>query len=326
MKTKQFISLSLVISAILMSSTMKAQETEESAAEGSQITFAYPLGTNGHDAINVANNFSFNILYGVNGGLDGLEIGGLVNYNHGEVNGVQLAGISNVNREYTKGLMLAACFNLTLDDARGVQLSDLNLATGDFTGVQAGVFNYAGRLRGVQIGVINIVGEDNGALPIGLINVVRGGYYALELVSSEVLHTNVNYKMGVEHFYTIFKLGFTWNDNDPVYSVGLGFGSMFTLAEKHKLSLDLSINNIVYNEEWDADDNYLSKLDLTYRYSLGEHVSLLAGPSLNWYASDMSQDDGVRTLNIPSHAYKFTCDGYQNWMWVGFNAGLAYKF
>ena len=101
---------------------------------------------------------------------------------------------------------------------------------------------------------------------------------------------------------------------------------MLTLAERHKISLDLSVNNIVYNEEWDANDNYLTKFDLTYRYSLGEHVSLLAGPSLNWYASDMTQEDGVRTLNIPSHAHKSTCDGYQNWMWVGFNAGLAYKF
>lgn len=326
METKQFITLSLVITAILMCNTIKAQETEKSAVKGSQFTFAYPVGTNGKDAINQANKFSFNLLYGVNGGLDGLEIGGLANYNHGEVYGVQLAGIANINREFTHGLMWSGCFNLTLDDARGVQFSDLNVATGDFTGLQAGVINYAGSLRGVQFGVINIVGEDNGAVPIGLINVVKGGYYALELVASEVLYTNINYKMGVEHFYTIFKVGSSWYENEPVYSVGLGFGTMFTLAEKHKLSLDLSFNNIVYNEEWNADDNYLSKLDLTYSYSLGEHVALLAGPSLNWYASDMGQDDGVRTLNIPSHAHSFTCDGYQNWMWVGFNAGIAYRF
>lgn len=326
MKTNRISTLVLAISAILMSSAVKAQETEVNPPEGSQFTFAYPLGTNGHDAINVSNKFSFNLLYGVNGGLDGLEIGGLVNYNHGEVKGVQLAGISNVNREYTNGFMWAGCFNLTLDDARGFQLADLNVAAADFNGLQAGLINYAGRLHGVQIGLINIVGEDNGALPIGLINVVKGGYYALEFVASEVLYTNINYKMGVEHFYTIFKLGTSWYDNDPVYSVGLGFGTMLSLAEKHKLSMDLSFNNIAYNEDWNSDDNYLTKFDLMYRYKVGDHVSLLAGPSLNWYASDMSQDDGVRTLNIPSHAHKSTCDGYQNWMWFGFNAGLAYTF
>ena len=326
MNAKQLIVLSLVISTIFSTNTMKAQETESNAAEGAQFTFAYPLGTNGKDAISKSNKFSFNLLYGVNGGLNGLEIGGLANYNHGEVQGVQLAGLANVNRERSNGLMWAGCINLSLDNARGVQLADLNLATGGFTGVQAGVINYAGRMRGVQFGVINIVGEDNGAIPIGLINVVRGGYYALELTTSEVLHTNLSYKMGVEHFYTIFKLGSSWHENESVYSIGLGFGTMLSLAEKHKLSMDLSINQIVYNEEWDVDDNYLSKFDLTYRYKLREHVSLLAGPSLNWYASESGMDDGANTLNIPSHAHNFSCDGYQNWMWVGFNAGIAYRF
>lgn len=326
MKAKQLITLSLVISTVLINSTMKAQETETFEAEGSQFTFAYPLGTNGVDAISIPNKFSFNLLYGVNGGLNGLEIGGLANYNHGDVHGMQLAGITNINRERTNGLMWAGGLNLTLEEARGVQLADFNVAASDFTGVQAGVVNYAKRMRGVQFGLINIVGEDNGAIPIGLINVVKGGYYELELVTSEALYTNLNYKMGVERFYTIFKLGYSWYDDDNTYSVGLGFGTMFTLAEKHKLSLDLSFSEIVYNEEWDSDDNYLSKLDLTYRYNVGEHVSLLAGPSFNWYASENGMDDGAGMLNIPSHAHEFTSDDYQNWTWIGFNVGLAYRF
>jgi len=327
MTAKQIIILNLIVSAIFLSSSMNAQETEENPAQGSQFTFAYPLGTNGSDAISESNRFSFNLLYGVNGGLNGLEIGGLVNYNHGEVNGVQLAGLANVNKEYTNGLMWAGCLNLTLEDARGVQFADINVATGDFHGLQAGVINYAGGLRGVQFGVINIVGEDKGAVPIGLINVVKGGYYALEVVTSEVLHTNLNYKMGVEHFYTVFKLGSSWNEDNPVYSVGLGFGTMLTLAEKHKVSMDLSFNHIVFDEEWNSeDDNCLGKLDLTYRYSLGNHVSLLAGPSLNWYATEMGMDDASGTMNIPSHAHHFDYEGYQNWAWIGFNAGIAYRF
>ena len=83
--------------------------------------------------------------------------------------------------------------------------------------------------------------------------------------------------MGVERFYTIFKLGASRYHKEDVYSFGLGFGTMFTLAERHKLSLDLSFNNIVYDEEWDADDNYLTKLDLTYSYHLGDHLSCRPG-------------------------------------------------
>ena len=141
MNAKQIIKLSLVISTIFSTNTMKAQETESNAAEGAQFTFAYPLGTNGKDAISKSNKFSFNLLYGVNGGLNGLEIGGLANYNHGEVQGVQLAGLANINRENTNGFMWAGCFNLTMEDARGMQLSDLNVAAGDFTGLQVGVIN-----------------------------------------------------------------------------------------------------------------------------------------------------------------------------------------
>lgn len=326
MKTKQFFTLTLALSATLISIGVGAQEKEENPATGSQFTFAYPLGTNGIDAISKSNRFSVNVLYGVNGGLDGLELGGLMNYNHGGVNGVQLAGLANINRKHTSGLMWAGCFNLALDDSRGVQLSELNIAAGDFTGVQAGLINYAGGLKGVQFGLINIVGEDNGAVPIGLFNIVRGGYYALELTAGDVIHTNVNYKMGVEHFYTIFKMGSARYEDNPVYSFGLGFGSMVSLAERHKISMDLSVNHILYDEEWSSDDNCLSKLDLNYRFYLNDHFALLAGPSLNHYVSEQRVNDSFGTLDIPAHAHSFTRDNNKQWMWLGFNAGLAYRF
>lgn len=326
MKKIHLFTLVLILSAAFLSPSVKAQEEDFSPAKNAQFTFAYPLGSSGTDAVYISNKFSVNLLYGVNGGLNGFEVGGIANYNNGDVNGVQLAGVANINRGTTNGLMWSSCFNLTLGDAAGVQFSDFNIAAGNFTGLQAGVINYAGSLRGVQFGIVNIVGEDNGAIPIGLINVVKGGYYALELTTSEILHTHLNYKMGVEHFYTIFKLGSSRYENDPVYSFGLGFGSMISIAEKHKISMDLSFSNMVYNEEWDADDNFLTKLDLSYRYSLGEHVQVLVGPSLNLYSSDMSQDDGVQKMRIPSHAHSFTTSGYRNWAWFGFNAGIAITF
>ncbi|MCK5186388.1 MAG: hypothetical protein KAR43_04585, partial [Deltaproteobacteria bacterium] len=171
----------------LMSSKITAQENETRSSQSAQFTFAYPLGTNGTDATSVSNNFSLNALYGLNGGLDGIEIGGIMNYNTGGVTGVQLAGVANINAEQTHGFMCAGFYNLSTDDASGVQMADINTAMGDFTGVQLGVVNYAKRLKGVQLGLINVVGEDNGAVPIGLINIVKGGYYELEIVSGEVI-------------------------------------------------------------------------------------------------------------------------------------------
>jgi len=327
MKTKQFAGLIIAIAVTLMSSNISAQENEKKSSQSSQFTFAYPLGTNGVDAISVSNNFSFNALYGVNGGLNGLEIGGIMNYNHGDVNGVQLAGIANINKEHTEGLMWAGFYNLSMDNAKGVQIADINNALGDFTGVQIGAINYAKRLRGVQLGVINVVREDNGAVPIGLISIVKGGHYELEIVSGEVIHTNLNYKMGVEHFYTIYKLGWSTYKNNPVYSVGIGFGGIVTLAEKHKMSIDISTNQIIYNDDWNSlDENYLTKLDLNYKLLLGEHVSLIAGPSFNYYVSEVKVDDSFGTLRIPYDAHTILEENKQKWMWVGFNVGVAYRF
>lgn len=326
MKTKQVIGISLAISLALFSKGMSAQENKEQAAPSSQITFAYPLGTNGYDARSISNKFSVNVLYGVNGGLDGFEAGGLFNYNGGDVRGVQLAGMANINKEHTSGFMWAGCVNVALDDARGVQFADVNVATEDFSGFQAGVFNYAGGLRGVQLGIVNFVGEDNGAIPIGLFSVVKGGYYALEIVAGDAINTNINYKMGVERFYTIYKLGSSWYKGNPVYSFGLGVGTMFSLADRHRISADLSASHIVYNDEWSSDENCLAKLDLSYRFALGEHVSLLAGPSFNYYVSEVMVDDSFGTLRIPYDARTTINENNQEWCWIGFNVGLAYRF
>ena len=327
MKTKQLVVLTLALLLSFAGINISAQEVEKISSTTTQLTFAYPLGTNGTDAMYVSNNFSFNVLYGLNGGLDGIELGGIMNLNKGDVSGFQLSGIANANLERTSGLMWAGCVNLSVDEMRGVQLADINTALDDLTGVQVGVINYARRLKGVQLGVVNIVGEDNGAVPVGLINIVKGGHYELELLSGDVIHTNLNYKMGVEHFYTIYKLGWsTYNDNE-VYSIGLGIGSMVTISGKHKLSIDLSNSQIMYNDDWNwSDDNYLSKLDINYRLGLGEHVSLVAGPSFNYYVSGVKVDDQFGTLRIPYDVHTSVHQDKQEWWWVGFNAGLAYRF
>jgi len=327
MKTKQFAGWACALLVSVIGMNISAQEAGKSSSQTAQFTFAYPLGTNGTDAMYVSNNYSFNLLYGLNGGLDGIELGGLMNFNRGDVSGFQLSGIANANMEKTSGVMWAGCVNLSVNEMRGVQMADINLALDDLTGVQLGVINYARRLKGVQVGVINVVGENHGALPIGLINIVRGGHYELELLSGDVLHTNLNYKMGVEHFYTIYKLGWSSYHGNEVYSVGLGIGGTVTISGRHRLSIDLSNSQIMYNDDWNwSDDNYLSKLDLNYRLGLGEHVSLVAGPSFNYYVSEVKSDEGFGTLSIPNNAHTSVHPDKQEWWWAGFNAGLAYRF
>ncbi|MEM9919093.1 MAG: STN domain-containing protein [Bacteroidota bacterium] len=144
-----------------------------------QITLASFIGTNYPESSEVTNQLSVNILWGHNGGLNGFEIGGLVNTITNNVNGfqvaglanrvggnvygTQLAGIFNRNDGYTGGFQLAGIYNETGTRSTAVQVSGLlNIANGDITGLQ-------GTVGG------NIVYGDATALQIGgLFNYNKG--------------------------------------------------------------------------------------------------------------------------------------------------------
>lgn len=330
------------ILVLFVSIKLAAQENDSIKTHKAQVTFAYPIGSAGTSSIEYSNNFSFNILYGLNGGVNGVEIGSIFNYNKGVVKGFQLSGVANINTGYSNGFLLSGVSNFCMDstsglfisgvlncskqNGKGFQLSTANIATNEFNGFQLGVFNYAKKLKGVQLGIFNYLSDDEGAVPIGLFSIVRNGHYELELTFGEVLYTAVNYKMGVEKFYTIYKTGYSTYKNSPVYSFGLGFGGNISISEKHKISIDLSANQIVYNSNWDSEKlNFLNKADFNYKYNVSEKFSLLIGPSFNVYVTEEKVDGEYGTLNIPYTMY--TNDGTSSklFMWIGINAGLSLK-
>ena len=109
---KQFL---LSIWVFSISINLVAQENNILKTRKAQITFAYPIGSNGMNSLEYSNNFSFNILYGLNGGVNGIEIGSILNYNKGEVKEFQLSGISNINTGNSKGFLLSGVSNICLD-------------------------------------------------------------------------------------------------------------------------------------------------------------------------------------------------------------------
>lgn len=133
-----------------------------------QLSYVYPLSTNGFWAYKYANRFSINILAGLNGGVEGFEAGGIANINNGSVRGFQgagvfnlnrrsvdgaeLAGIFNINGGYTKGTQIAGIFNLNAASANGLQVAGIfNLNAGSFEGLQAaGIFNTNVSLKNEQ--------------------------------------------------------------------------------------------------------------------------------------------------------------------------------
>jgi hypothetical protein len=100
-----------------------------------QASLIYPIGTNGIDNINCANQFSLNLFYGLGGAVDGFEAGAFVNMVTGYVHGAQVAGFANASGELN-GAQLAGFANLNAGSAQGLQGAG-------FANVNAGDGNYA---------------------------------------------------------------------------------------------------------------------------------------------------------------------------------------
>lgn len=125
-----------------------------------QLSVFPELGTNLGKSEEITNNVSVNVLWGKNGGVDGLEIGGLVNSIEGDVHGVQIAGMANLVKGELNGITVIK----TNKKARaGLQIS--------------GITNVAGSARGAQItaGVNRVSdGDLQGAQFAGIANSVNG--------------------------------------------------------------------------------------------------------------------------------------------------------
>ncbi len=189
------------IALVVLSISGNAQQ-DSTQSSITQVTFFYPLGTNGVNSADYVNNFSFNILYGLNGGLKGIEVGGLVNSNTGPVEGAQFAGIANVNTQTADGLIMAGIANVVADSSNsicaagianvigsnyiGMQMAGItNIVNGNVLGAQtAGIANVShGNFKGLQAaGIVNVnTGEFKGVQTAGISNVNKGDLYGAQL-------------------------------------------------------------------------------------------------------------------------------------------------
>ena len=222
-----------------------------------QISFLPTIGTNLKSSRMVSNCFSLNVLAGYNGGVNGLEIGSLVNLIDNNVKGVQIAGLSNIvagkttglqiaglsntNKGSVTGLQIAGLSNIVAGKTKGLQVAGLsNIVAGKTTGLQiaglqnvnkekvvgvqiAGISNYLlDTLKGVQIsGILNKTKQNNG-LQIGLINVSDSSQgIAIGLVN----YVKNGYKSievsANEIFYTNIKYKMGTKQFYTIYSLGV---------------------------------------------------------------------------------------------------------
>ncbi len=148
---------------------LQAAREQDSGDRLAQVSLLPFVGTNLSRSQELTNNLSFNLLWGSNGGVDGLEVGGLGNSVRADMRGLQLAGLGNTIGGDVTGTQLAGLFNLAEGKVTGLQL--------------AGLFNLSGKAEAVQLaGLFNLANEDlTGAQAAGLFNISNGKTDAVQL-------------------------------------------------------------------------------------------------------------------------------------------------
>jgi hypothetical protein len=301
-----------------------------------QVSFIYPISTSGTNSTNYSNKLSFNTIAGINGGVNGFELGSVLNINKGAVIGLQIAGVSNLTNNNSKGTIISGVANKTNNDSKGtmisgvvnsseshqgLQLSALNIVKERLKGIQLGAINIAKEVKGTQLGLINIANNGDEIVPIGIINAIKGGYYALELSTNELLFSNITFKMGVEKFHTLLRGGIGSYNGESVLGVGMGFGSIIPIKNNHKLNIELICDDIMYDYKMEGI-NLLNQLNIHYQYQITNFLAVKAGPGIRSYVTDQKVNGEFNTLDIPYTILESTGDKIKTSSWVGFNAGV----
>jgi hypothetical protein len=287
-----------------------------------QVSITPGLSTHGMFSPQVVNKASLNLIGGYTAGVNGIELGGLFNINKKDSRYLQLAGVFNLVGGNAYGLQLAGVHNRALDTVRGAQISFFtNKAEQQLSGIQiSALHNETRHLKGLQIGLINVADTSEGA-SIGIVNVVRNGFYRVQLSENDLTNTNIALKTGRHAFYSSLLIGANLFDGTKMYTFGLGIGHDFMLGKRLYLSGEVDYqfaNTGSWDDRWARGKLLLS-------LQVNKHISLIAGPVFNHYkhSGSWSREGYKNVTGIPE--YPVPSVPYQTKNWLSWEAGLAFN-
>lgn len=250
--------------------------------------------------------------------LQGAQLSGVANMAYGDVQGTQLAGVVNKAENTNEILQAAGVVNLC-DSVIGAQIAGVANISEVVDGAQiSGLINIANEVKGLQLaGLINICDTIDG-VPIAVLSVVKkGGYRAFELSTDENLWIHGSFRIGVEHFYSIFRLGYRVGEKYNA-SYGIGFGILMGISPKSAFDLEYTFSHI--GESLNFKDDFQHQLGFHYSYTFNENLSLFVGPSFN-VVGGHSQESSEHIA--PSWAINYN-QGKNIQAWVGLNLGVRF--
>jgi hypothetical protein len=289
------------------------------AAQPFQFSLTPGLSTHGLMGAQVINEFSVNVAGGYTAGVNGIEIGGLFNINKGNSKYLQLAGIFNLVGGKVTGYQFAGVNNRVLDSVTGMQLSGfINKADGMVSGLQISALNnQAHQLKGVQIGLVNVVDSSQGA-SIGLINIIRNGFYKVSVSANNLTNTNIALSTGTHAFYSIFQLSANFERGEKLYAFGLGLGHDFMLGNSMYVAASADYQ-FAYTGSF--DDRW-ARAKLLLNVKAGKKISVFAGPVLNRYTSNGSEEGYRSRFRRKESLADWHRDVHH---WLGWELGVAFN-
>jgi hypothetical protein len=239
-----------------------------------------------------------------NGTLTGAQFAGVASITTGSMQGAQFAGVVAA-AQHMRGLQTAGVVALSDDvhglqlapvnaalDQRGMQLGVVNVAD-DGGGLRFGVVNYARQTRGFQFGVVNYAKHDDGE-SFALINLIGNGIHNAAFYASDVLLTNVAFKLGGRHLYTSLGVGYQPGSTVPEdaltisrgqarWGPTLGIGWRLPLDAGRLEGLEVEASGTNVWRAWGVSGNpaTVSSLRVTGLVRLAPYLSLLAGVTGN---------------------------------------------
>lgn len=343
---KQITALLLALAATSTISESKAQ-TEEKNNKPFQISFVYPLGTDGVSTIKKSYNSSFNIIGGLNAGVHGIEFAGVFNKNTGtisgaqfagvlnltqHVEGAQFAGISNISKSGNKTAQLAGIANAVKSGETSVQLAGIANASQISTTQAAGIANIAdtstcqiagitniARKSKVQVGLVNISEEAN--VQIGLVNISKNGFMEVEVAGGEFIHASASFRSGTNKFYGIASLGY--NFDDEFWAYGVGFGRVVGFGSNIGMNIEGIHYNLATKKFKQKKYNGLVQIRPVFYYKAAKNLKFFAGPVANLYIGNNTTENQLQ-ISAPYTIWDDIDGNNKLEAWVGFTAGIRF--
>ena len=312
------------------SQRINAQNIRDSLSRGFQFSILPFLGTNRLLSGSIENKYSVNLLMGYSGGIQKLEVGGLINGVRRNMQGGQLALLGNIVGGTVSGLQASLLFNVAGQLKGGVQLNqNLNVVLKESSGWQIGTFNFAHKVvkGGKQIGLINVA-DSTETTPIGLLSFVGSGngYKRLELAVDENQTGSFSFKTGVRKLYNILALHYNFTRKQEIFGFGYGIGRAYKLKNNWMLNTDITANILVEYDELNANLASLYKLDISFEKQIARKASITFGPSLkylkisdynitSWQAKPFNKIPNYRSLSSTEIST----------LWIGFQMGIRIR-